>query len=67
MCPDIFPKGKKVKSLGNTHLITTDSDTRTILAQGIGPKSLKGSGSGKITSNVNATKAQANKHIIKGK
>jgi hypothetical protein len=57
---DIRPKGKVLKSKGGTQLTGVDNNTRTILSMDIGPKTLKGSGSGKITKNVKSAIAQVN-------
>jgi len=57
---DIRPKGKDLKSKGGVRLTGVDNNTRTILDMGIGPKTLKGGGSGKITKNIQATISQAN-------
>ena len=47
------------------HITKVDNDTRTILHMDIGPKVLKGSGSGKITSDIKGAIAQANKKCPK--
>ena len=60
---DLQPKGSKGKSIGGTHITTCDNDTRTILHMDIGPKTLKGGGSGKITKDIQGAIAQANKKL----
>lgn len=61
---DLHPsKAKPGKSIGGTHLSVVDNDTRTILHMDIGPKTLKGGGSGKITKDIQGAIAQANKKL----
>lgn len=63
---DLHPhKAKAGKSIGGTHCSRVDNDTRTILHMDIGPKTLRGAGSGKITKDINGAMAQANKKMPK--
>ena len=63
---DLHPKrGTIVKSVGGTHLTEMDNKTRVSLHMDIGPKKLKGAGSGKITSDIKGAMGQANKKMPK--
>lgn len=62
---DLRPKGKIVKSKGGVHLTEVDAGTRVIMSMDIGPKTLKGQGSGKITKNVQGAISQANAKMPK--
>lgn len=56
---DIIPKGPK-KSKAGAHIVSTDNDTRTMLAMEIGPKNPNASGSGRVTKSIEDVKAKLN-------